>query len=300
MKIYFRMMILLLVVTFSHSYAADDLLKYIPQTGEVKMWERMGNPLLFSSEELFKLINGAAEVYYEYGFEKALNQEYIKDDTLSIIVNIFKMKNPEAGYGIFCFGRQKDYEITGIGEFANESEYSISFCKGSFYVEVESFMDNDEIRSARKVFANYIASKIKEGGGIPDIFKSLPEANSVSGSEKFINGIISLNNIFFISDDNILDIGNSGVGAYREYGISGRNVKLILIEYKKNPDEIFHNTANFFNKSDNYINFSKKQDINIWQKKRGGYVLLKKINNHIICAFNIQNKDDGINIISNF
>jgi len=82
------------------------------------MWERMGNPLLFSSEELFKLINGAAEVYYEYGFEKALNQEYIKDDTLSIIVNIFKMKNPEAGYGIFSFGRQKDYEITGIGEFA--------------------------------------------------------------------------------------------------------------------------------------------------------------------------------------
>jgi len=167
-------------------------------------------------------------------------------------------------------------------------------------VEVESFMDTDEIRNARRVFAGYIANKIEEKESIPDIFKNLPEANSVSGSEKFINGIISLNNIFFISDENILDIGNSGVGAYREYNISGRNMKLILIEYKKNPDEIFHNVVNFFNNNDNYINYSKKQDINIWQKKGRGYVLLKKVNNNIICVFNVQNKDDGINIISNF
>ena len=207
------------------------------------------------------------------------------------------MKSSESAFGIFSFSRNKNFEAVGIGEYGCESEYSISFCKGSFYVVVESFFSDSDIRNARKEFARYIENNIEEKGGIPEIFNNFRDKNSISNTEKYINGIISLNNILFISDENILDIGISGIGAYREYTISERSVRVILVKYNKNPERIFNNTISFFQKNNDYIDYSREQDIRIW-KKNGKYFLLKKVNNYIICVFDVQKVKDGVNIIS--
>ncbi|NVM04396.1 MAG: hypothetical protein HWN67_18880 [Candidatus Helarchaeota archaeon] len=271
---------------------------YVPESGEIEFWERSSKPLLFDSSNLFDLIDGSADVYLEYGFENAVNQEYIKDDTLSIVINIFKMKSSESAYGIFSFGRRPGLNIIRIGDMGYETEFNISFCKGSFYVVVESFLQNNEVKDARREFAENISRKIKEKGEIPSIFKILPEEKSVANSEKYINGIISLNNIFFISDENILDIGNSCVGAYKEYSVFGRNVKLIIVKYNENQKKAFYDLINYFKKSDGYINYSEKQKVNIWQKKNGKYVLLKRVKNFIIIAFDVHEKRDGMYIIN--
>ena len=76
-------------------FSRKELLNYIPKNQEIAHWERKDKPNLFDSSTLYNLIDGAAEVYLEYGFEYAINQEYVKNDTSSIVVNIFKMKNPK-------------------------------------------------------------------------------------------------------------------------------------------------------------------------------------------------------------
>ena len=296
MKNYLFSLTLLIIIFLSFSCSSDGLLRYIPENGEIEFWERSGESLLFDSSNLFDLIDGAAEVYLEYDFENVINQEYIKNDTLSIVVNIYKMKNPESAYGIFSFSRRPEFNGIRIGDSGCETEYNISFCKGTFYVVVESFLQNDEIKKARRKFAENITNKIKEKGKIPGIFKSLPEEHCIANSEKYIKGIISLNNIFFISDENILDIGNSGIGAYKEYSVFGRNVKLIIVKYDKNQDKVFYDLFNYFKESDDYINYSEEQKVNIWQKKNGRYVLLKKVENFIIIAFDVQEEKDGIYI----
>ena len=292
----FLLILLIIIIPLSFSCSSDGLLRYIPENGEIELWESSGESLLFDSSNLFDLIDGAAEVYLEYGFENVVNQEYIKYDTLSIVVNIFKMKSPESAYGIFSFSRRPEFNGIRIGDSGCETEFNISFCKGAFYVVVESFLQNNEIKDARRKFAENIENKIKEKGEIPGIFNTLPEEYGIANSEKYINGIISLNNIFFISDENILDIGISGVGAYKEYSVFGRNVKLIIVKYDKNQKNVFYDLINYFKESDDYINYSEEQEVNIWQKKNGRYVLLKNIENFIIIAFDVQEKKDGIYI----
>ena len=296
MKCYLYLVILLIILLISCS--SDGLLSYLPQNGEIEFWGRSGESLLFDSSNLYDLINGAADVYLEYGFENVINQEYIKNDTLSIIVSIYKMINSESALGIFSFNRRPEFNHINIGDIGYETEYNISFYKGSFYVTVESFFLNNEIINARREFAENIENKIKEKGETPDILKILPEEHGTANSEKYIKGIISLNNIFFISDENILDIGNSGTGAYKEYSISGRNAKLIIVKYDENQSSIFYNLTNYFKESDNYINYSEEQGIDIWQRRNGNYLLLKNIRNFIIIAFDIQEINDGIYIIN--
>ena len=296
MRNYLFLLTFIIIIPLSFSCSSDGLLRYIPENGEIELWESSGEPLLFDSSSLFDLIDGAAEVYLEYGFENVVNQEYIKYDTLSIVVNLFKMKNPESAYGIFSFSRRPEFNGIRIGDSGYETEFNVSFCKGAFYVVVESFLQNNEIKDARRKFAENIENKIKEKGEIPGIFKSLPEEYAIANSEKYINGIISLNNIFFISDENILDIGISGVGAYKEYSVFVRNVKLIIVKYDKNQKNVFYDLINYFKESDDYINYSEEQEVNIWQKKNGRYVLLKNIENFIIIAFDVQEKKDGIYI----
>ena len=296
MKNYLFSLTFLIIIFLSFSCSSDGLLRYIPENGEIELWERSGESLLFDSSNLFDLIDGAAEVYLEYGFENVINQEYIKNDTLSIVVNIYKMKNPESAYGIFSFSRRPEFNSIRIGTSGCETEFNISFCKGAFYVVVESFLQNNEVKDERRKFAENIENKIKEKGEIPDIFKTLPEEYGIANSEKYINGIISLNNIFFISDENIFDIGNSGIGAYKEYSVFGRNVKLIIVKYDKNQKNVFYDLINYFKESDDYINYSEEQEVNIWQKENGRYVLLKRVENFIIIAFDVQEKKDGIYI----
>jgi hypothetical protein len=298
MKIHIFLSLILIIIPLSFIYSADELQKYIPKNGEIKYWNRSGLPLLFDSKNLFDLIDGAADVYLEYGFNEAINQEYVKDDTLSIVITIFKMKNSISAFGIFSFTRRSDSDVLNIGGNGYETEYNVSFYKGSFYVVVESFFQDENIKNVRREFAKNIAQKIKENSELPSIFKSIPNVNGVSYSEKYINGIIALNNLFFVSDENVFDIGNCGIGAYKEYSISGRNARLLIFQYNNNIDKIFNSVIEHFNSNYGSSDFLKEYFVNFWRKKDGKFVFLKRTKNFIIVVFDVQENIDGISILN--
>ena len=81
----------------------EDLLKYLPKATEMENWQPGNNPEIYVGDDLYVFINGGAEIYHEYGFNKVVYNEYKDKNENSINVEIYEMKSPESAFGIYSF-----------------------------------------------------------------------------------------------------------------------------------------------------------------------------------------------------
>ncbi|UCH93448.1 MAG: hypothetical protein JSV88_24690, partial [Candidatus Aminicenantes bacterium] len=62
-----KQVILFIVMIILVSGAYAKMPDYLPQAAELQEWEAVGTPQHVVGDDLFLLINGAAEIYHEYG-----------------------------------------------------------------------------------------------------------------------------------------------------------------------------------------------------------------------------------------
>ena len=74
-----------------------------PSAREVEGWAPAGAAQVFEGEDLFQLINGGAEIYHEFGFQRALSQDYIGAEGRSIALEVYEMEGVAAAYGVYSF-----------------------------------------------------------------------------------------------------------------------------------------------------------------------------------------------------
>jgi len=65
-------------VTPPRRAVAFDFASYLPEISLLDQWTPDRDPRLYEGEDLFAFINGGAEIYHEYGFERVIVQEYKK------------------------------------------------------------------------------------------------------------------------------------------------------------------------------------------------------------------------------
>ena len=79
--------------------------------------------------------------------------------------------------------------------------------------------------------------RIPEMGNLPWILKSLPEEGRIKGSEQYFRQQLALNNIHYVSDENVLKLGGEteGIAAKYKIGSNKTEVYLFAIAY---PDPV--------------------------------------------------------------
>ncbi|MBE9481475.1 MAG: hypothetical protein IMY69_07255, partial [Bacteroidetes bacterium] len=197
----------LFIQGFSQTKNEYYYLNGIDKSGE---WKLNDTVKTFQGDELFYLINGGAELYIEYGFIEVAAAEYIKNDTNSIYIEIYKMKNNNAAFGIYTLSRVGG-EILEIGNQANLYNYYVLLWKGNYFVTISSSDKNAKISGTLINFAKAIEFKIEAKGTIPEIIELLPHENLNQTTIKYMLGNIALNNIYFFDYKDIFDIAEGVV-----------------------------------------------------------------------------------------
>ncbi|RPI04869.1 MAG: hypothetical protein EHM64_08550, partial [Ignavibacteriae bacterium] len=64
-------------------------------------WTRSDPVTIYSGTDLFKLIDGGADIFLEYGFKKVVVQRYSDRNENSIDIEIYEMEDSSSAYGIF-------------------------------------------------------------------------------------------------------------------------------------------------------------------------------------------------------
>jgi len=207
-----------------------DFDKILPRT--IAGWTKSGPAKTFTPANLSTYIDGGAELFISFGFKSALSLKYMDAAENEIAVDVFDMGSSPDAFGVFAHSRE-----TIDNAFGQGSEYAaglLTFWKDRFYVSILAYPETPAKKDVVLELGRTIAGAIADEGALPPIIALLPEENLIPESVKYFHHHIWLNSFYFVSSDNVLDIGNDTPVALGKYRHPGGNLFLLLVRY---PDE---------------------------------------------------------------
>jgi hypothetical protein len=185
-----------------------------------------GEARIYDGKKLFDYMDGGAELYYEYGFEQACVQRY-KAKEGEVTVEIYQMDTPAHAYGVYTFDTQGEHPP--IGQDATYARGLLSFWKGRYCVRALS--ENEQFKDILLAVGQAITKKIPQEGERPAILAFLPPQWVVGDSLLYFRGQISLNNSYFLSNQDVLLLGKGAEGITFQYKPEAQPLRVIMVRY---------------------------------------------------------------------
>ena len=185
-KIAITLSVFVLIVTcWGVSSAATPLDSLIPRRDIPKEWTLIQGPQTYNKKTLFEHINGQAELFLKYGFQKSVFAIYQskKSRENQIEIDIYDMGNVLQAFGVFSRFRNED-RPGGFGLDSYLDDHSAFFYKGKFFVMVYATESNPDLMSQ---FSKLIALKISDPSPPPKEISYFPRNGLKPGSIQYFS-----------------------------------------------------------------------------------------------------------------
>jgi len=183
----------------------------------VNGWKQAETIQVFSPENLYDYIDGAADLYLTYDFQELSVSEYKKENKASVIVEIYRHRTPTDAFGIYSQERLANADFLDIGAQGYYEEKVLNFLNGPYYVKMSSANTGADDREVLIRFAKKEALSLGESKGFPVLLNAFPEEGRVKNADKFIA-------------KNFLGYSFFHSAFTADYSFSGQKFKLFLME----------------------------------------------------------------------
>ncbi len=203
---------------------------------EVAGWKWDGKESTYNSRTVFDYINGAAELYLAYGFQGLKVRRFEKPGSPPINLEVYEMASPEDAYGVFSFEYQDD--PAGIGQGSEFGGGLLRFWKGKYFLSVYAEGEGEGVGATILGIGRAAAQAIPTTGSEPKIIQLLPgkDLGLVDKSTRYLKSHVLLNQRFFISHQNLLNLSRKTEAVLATYSQGTQKTQLLLIRYT-NADE---------------------------------------------------------------
>jgi len=231
---------------------------------------------------LFELINGGADIYFEYGFGQVVSAQYVDPFQNHIQVEIYEMTDTSAAYGIYSITQYSIKWSKEFGTLSSVTDDYIAFWKDKYYVNLSwsSRQHNDKPLLAQ--LAGLVSGKIREDGDYPDLVKAFGLTESGIKSVYF-KGNIALSNFYYFDYKDIFQIEHGLAWTQGEY-------HFILMKYTTPERAIEVLTSTRYSISNN----KRFSDItNAFQgfsinDNKGNLILIRQIDEYIVLLISLE------------
>ena len=141
--------------------ANEDLLSLLPGDGVPEGWARSDEARVFPGDALFSHINGGAELYLDYGFDRLAVQDYTSG-ALEVRVEIYAMNDADGAGGIFGENSKGIELAEDFGVACTLDDYQIVFHRGRYYVSITCYEPNEAVAAAMAALAGAVDKAIIE------------------------------------------------------------------------------------------------------------------------------------------
>lgn len=241
----------MIILLWLNIMAENDLTTLKKITGalpeDISGWKKTHTEEYYLPDNLFEYINGNAELFISYNFRHLVTLTYGKKKSPKITIDIFDMGKSENAFGVFSHSRENEDRF--ISDKV-ESEYGgglLTFWKGRYYISILAYPETKEKKEVVRKIAKKISELIQGESIKPAVVSLLPPDKLAPFSVRYFHHHIWLNSHYFISSENILNLGKDTEAVLSKYYPDGKNktpVILLLVNY---PDLKRAKTA--------YVNF---------------------------------------------
>jgi Family of unknown function (DUF6599) len=208
--------------------AAADLL---PPAGAVAGWQRDGQVRTYNRGTLYDFMDGAADLYFTYGFEQLAVAHYVHPEAGSLQVEVYRVATDADAYGLYTYTSFGEPIAMGVdGELDGGNR--LAFWQARTFVQViaREQVPGDVLRG----MATAVASALPPGSQRPSLVDHLPQGGLRTGSVRFFREKMALDNLLWLGAQDPLALGPDVEGIIAGYDLAGQPVELVLIAY---PDK---------------------------------------------------------------
>lgn len=182
MKILKCIIVFLLCTVYSLSAQTPAELKsWLPVT---EGWTISDKVEVFSPENLFDRINGAAPLYLENNFREMTQMEYTKGDGY-ISIQAYRHASPEDAFGMYASERSSELTFFPIGGEAQGDDSGIFFFAGNIYVKMWSSAQ-ENVSETMRAIAAHLAGNIDATAGYPPVVNAFPKEDMIPHTETYV------------------------------------------------------------------------------------------------------------------
>ena len=164
---------------------AVPLESLVPKKDLPKDWTLIHGPQLYTKKTLFEHINGQAELYLKYGFQKSVFAIYQnrKNQKDQIELDIYDMGNVLQAFGIFSRFRNEE-RPAGIGLDSYLDDHSALFYQGKYFVMFYAAEPNPDLL---RQFSKLVSLKISDPSPPPKEIGYFPKIGLKPGSIQYFS-----------------------------------------------------------------------------------------------------------------
>lgn len=238
-------------------------------------WTAKSQPAVYTPDNLYEYIDGAAEVFLGYDFEKLVSITYENEHKKSFTVDIYHHSNDRNGFGIYSQEKPENGNFIEIGTQAYYEKGVLNFLKGKYYVKLSGYDLGEEDQEILTMVAKTVTDKLDGSGDFPVVLQCFPGQDKIANSERYIA-------------QNFLGHSFMHSAFVADYQYNGKKVQVFIIETDSPSavDEIITRYREFITKKGEAIEekgtFIRFQDP---YYRRSGKMNMKKSGNYLYGLF---------------
>jgi hypothetical protein len=245
----------------------------------LKGWTQKGKPDVYTPDNLFEYINGAAEVFLSYDFQVLATLTYENQKKNSFTVDVYRHNNDRNGFGIYSAEKPQKGNFIPIGAQGYYETGILNFLKGAYYVKMSGYDLGDNDKQVLTTAAEAIAKALKGTVSFPTAATCFPDKGKLANSERYIN-------------QNFLGHAFLHSAFTADYEIDGRKFQVFIIENEnaKDVEKILQGYLDFLKKKG--IKFEESNNLYRFQDpyyRSYGMMNLKKSKNYLWGLFSKNN-----------
>jgi hypothetical protein len=214
---------------------ADGDPALVPPDGFLTGFSRVEAPRAFKGAELYGHIDGGAELFLELGFD-ALTLARFHRGEVEIVLEVYRMDDPVAAWGIYLSKCGKETPASGFSERHTYGRYQLAFVKGRYYVLVNNDAGTPEVSPALLEFGRFVASRIPTAEP-PAAMALLPKEGLVTSSVRLVRGRYGLQAVAgALGEGDLLLLGGRVTAVAGEYRQTGSGTRTLLIADYPSPE----------------------------------------------------------------
>jgi len=149
-----------------------------PDCKLVPGWQQKGAARSYVADNLFEYMDGNAEGYLIYGFQKMNGVTCTRGD-VELVIDISEMADADSAYGIFSANRDPRRPDEKIGMAGQIQPRRAMFVKGNYYVEIAANPEGDHT-AALQAFSAALEKRVQGRTTLPDALSWFPHEKQQS------------------------------------------------------------------------------------------------------------------------
>ena len=171
------------IFIWNHAFAREVPIESLLPKKHPDGWRQIGSPQVYTRKTLFNRINGQAELFFKYGFQKSVFSLYQnkKNSKDQMELDLYDMGNALQGFGIFSRFRRED-RSAGVGLESYLEDTSLLFYKGKYFVMLYATEADSSVLTR---LAKTISSGIPDSSPSPKEIEYFPKNGLKPGSIEY-------------------------------------------------------------------------------------------------------------------